>query len=44
MFIETSFEGDSAKGSHLVIDAVAVPDGSLDEEDEIEDFDLELVF
>lgn len=45
VFIETSFEQDSLRGGHMIIDAVSVPEASGDEdEDEINDFDLELVF
>ena len=49
VFIETSFENDITRESHMVIDAVAVPDagGSADEDPDdapAYDFDLELVF
>ena len=42
VFIETSFEQDTVRGTHMVIDAVGVPNSSNEEDDEA-DFDLELV-
>ena len=40
VFTETSFESDSARGVHMIIDAVSIPENN----DEDADFDLELVF
>ena len=39
MFIETSFEQDSARGAYMVIDAVAVPDEQGEDEEIDEDDD-----
>ena len=42
-FVETTLEQDCTRGVHMVIDAVAVPDSTADEEADA-DFDMELVF
>ena len=45
VFIETCFENDIQKGNHMLIDAVAAPNGkSENDSDQEADFDLEMMF